>query len=86
MNVRCDWHFILLLAERRTTCLDEVQKLKTCDTKDDACMNEQPEGFPCNATLTISGTQKIYVINSKIKDLLKKTNINSKFFCYHCRH
>ena len=44
-------------AERRTACLEEVQRLKTADEDDTVSMKSEDmdEDLPCKATLKISG-------------------------------
>ena len=44
-------------AERRTACLEEVQRLKTADEDDNVSMKSEDmdEDLPCKATLKISG-------------------------------
>ena len=49
----------MYIAERRTVCLDQVQKLKTADEDDTVSMKSEDmddDDLPCKATLKISGT------------------------------
>ena len=49
--------YLVFSAERRTACLDEVQKLKSAEEDDTVSLKSEDinEDLPCKATLQISG-------------------------------